>query len=201
MNIYLISRTEAKLQAAATEIASKYGVETKYYAADLAAAGAEPMDNSCWYGLRSNISGMHIGVLINNAGMSYDHPEYFHQLDQSIVENMCALNNAALIKMTYTVLPGMVQRGRGAIVNMSSGSATFFRAAPLLSLYAASKAFVDKFSAGLAEEYRSKGIDVQVRPAYSHGVCCPWCIMQWCHRSGIPRWPDLLPSTSCTRCT
>lgn len=165
MNIYLISRTEAKLQAAATEIATKYGVETQYYAADLAAAGAETIDNPCWYGLRSNIAGMDIGVLINNAGMSYDHPEYFHQLDQSIVENMCALNNAALVKMTYTVLPGMVQRGRGAIVNMSSGSATCFRAAPLLSLYAASKAFVDNFSAGLAEEYRSKGIAVQVLPA------------------------------------
>lgn len=165
MNVYLISRTEAKLQAAATEIATKYGVETQYYAADLAAAGTETIDNPCWYGLRSNIAGMDIGVLINNAGMSYDHPEYFHQLDQSIVENMCALNNAALVKMTYTVLPGMVQRGRGAIVNMSSGSATFFRAAPLLSLYAASKAFVDNFSAGLAEEYRSKGIAVQVLPA------------------------------------
>jgi short-subunit dehydrogenase len=49
MNIYLISRTEAKLQAAATEIATQFGVETKYYAADLAAAGAESMESPCWY--------------------------------------------------------------------------------------------------------------------------------------------------------
>jgi short-subunit dehydrogenase len=132
----------------------------------------------CRYGLRSNLSNMDIGVLVNNAGMSYEHPEYFHLLDQSIVENMSALNNASLVKMTYTVLPGMVQRGKGAVVNISSGSATFLPAAPFLSLYAASKAFVDTFSVGLASEYRCKGIDVQARP-----IQLLWF---WCRHGPLP---------------
>lgn len=162
MSIYLVSRTEAKLQEAAQQISQKFGVETKYYAADLAAAGKEPIDQSCWFGLKSNISGMDIGVLINNAGMSYGHPEYFHQLDPAEVDTMVAFNCASLVKMTYIVLPGMVERGRGAILNLGSASATGVPACPLLSLYAGTKCFVDAFSRCLDAEYKSKGIDVQV---------------------------------------
>lgn len=162
MSIYLVSRTEAKLQEAAQQISQKFGVETKYYAGDLAAAGKEPIDQSCWFGLKSNISGMDVGVLINNAGMSYGHPEYFDQLDPEEVDTMVAFNCASLIKMTYIVLPGMVERGRGAILNLGSASATGVPACPLLSLYAGTKSFVDAFSRCLDAEYKSKGIDVQV---------------------------------------
>lgn len=162
LNIYLISRTEAKLQAAAAEIAREYGVETKYFAADLAAAGMEPTDKPCWTDLKSALSNVDIGILVNNAGLSYSYPGYFHEVDQATVHNILALNNAALVKMTYLVLPGMLERKRGAIMNISSGSATLVAALPLLTEYAASKAFVDAFSKSLAEEYRDKGIHIQV---------------------------------------
>lgn len=161
MSIYLVSRTESKLQEAAQQISQKYGVETKYYAADLAAAGKESIDQSCWYGLKSNIQGMDIGVLINNAGMSHGHPEYYAQLDPAEVDTMVAFNCSSLAKMTYVVLPGMVERGRGAIINMGSASASF-PSFPLLSLYAGTKSFVEAFSRCLDVEYKAKGIDVQV---------------------------------------
>eukprot|EP00892_Ulva_mutabilis_P001653 jgi/Ulvmu1/11489/UM077_0038.1 len=161
MSIYLVSRTESKLKQAADEISQKYGVETKYYAADLADAGKESIDQSCWYGLKSNINGMDIGVLINNAGMSHDHPQFFSELDPAEVDNMIAINCTAVAKMTYIVLPGMVERGRGAILNIGSASATGIPASPFISLYGGTKAFVDTFSRSLSAEVKSKGIDVQ----------------------------------------
>jgi len=181
MSIYLVSRTEAKLKQAAEEISKKYGVETKYYAADLAAAGKEAIDESSWYGLKSNISGMDVGVLINNAGMSHDHPEYFHHLDPSEVDTMINFNCTSLAKVAYIVLPGMVERGRGAILNIGSASATGFPAAPFLSLYGASKGFVDCFSRCLDAEYKSKGIDVQVRLPSSDWPCIVWAILTTSH--------------------
>ena len=64
--------------------------------------------------------------------------------------------------MTRLVLKGMVERKRGAIINLSSMSAHI--PVPLLTVYSASKAYVDFFSRGLAAEYSSKGIVVQVFP-------------------------------------
>lgn len=61
--------------------------------------------------------------------------------------------------MTQLVLPGMVERSKGAILNISSGSGMF--PVPLLTIYSATKTFVDFFSQCLHEEYRSKGIFVQ----------------------------------------
>lgn len=67
--------------------------------------------------------------------------------------------------MCKIVMPGMVERKRGAIVNMSSLAAEIPN--PLLSVYSGSKAFVEKFSVDLAVEYESKGLTIQcVLPGY-----------------------------------
>lgn len=67
--------------------------------------------------------------------------------------------------MTRTVLPGMAERKRGAIVNISSFASLL--ANPLLAHYSATKSFMDKLSLGLNAEYRGKGVHVQVQnPLY-----------------------------------
>lgn len=106
------------------------------------------------------------GVFINNAGMFTDHPMLLHQHSNHTLDNVIALNCVALVKATHAVLPGMLARGKGAIVNISSGSADC-SAAPYLSVYAATKKFVDHFSGSVAEEYRSKGIYIQVCSCYA----------------------------------
>jgi len=63
--------------------------------------------------------------------------------------------------MTQIVLPGMVQRKRGLIVNVSSGIAML--PAATLATYGASKAFADYFSKALSYEYEDKGITIQVK--------------------------------------
>ena len=163
LNVYLISRTESKLAAAAEEVQSNYNVETKYFVADLAAAGDPGDAGACWFGLRSNLEGLDVGVLVNNAGMSYEHPDFLHSLEEPMLSALLAINAASLTKMCHLVVPGMKERGRGCIVNISSGVSAALPACPLLSVYAATKAYVDTLSASLAAEYAHFGVKVQVR--------------------------------------
>jgi len=207
MKIYLVSRTEEKLKAAAEEIAAKYKVETGYFVADLVAAGRDSAA-AAWFGLAQNLAAMDVGVLVNNAGMSYDHPEFFDAvaagtLDDIVAINVTSLSKARrgwgccvvvraavhkaesprLLQMVHTVLPGMKQRRRGCIVNISSGVSSYLPACPLLAAYAASKAFVDNLSMSLAAEYRGFGIDVQARALCCHLVPAPTCSALSCVRA------------------
>ncbi|XP_051509299.1 17-beta-hydroxysteroid dehydrogenase type 3 isoform X3 [Myxocyprinus asiaticus] len=70
-------------------------------------------------------------------------------------------NVKAMVKMCRIVLPGMQERRRGVILNVSSGIAKI--PCPIYTLYAASKVFVERFSEGLQAEYKSKGIIIQVQ--------------------------------------
>jgi short-subunit dehydrogenase len=64
----------------------------------------------------------------------------------------------ALVELTRLVLPGMIERKRGAVINVSSTAG--FQPMPYAAIYAATKAFVTSFSMALAEEVRSDGITV-----------------------------------------
>lgn len=68
LNIVLISRTESKLQAVASDIESRFGVQTKVIPADFAAA-----TDATWDTISAVVSSVPVGVLINSAGVSYDH--------------------------------------------------------------------------------------------------------------------------------
>uniref|UniRef100_A0A5F9C8U9 Very-long-chain 3-oxoacyl-CoA reductase n=1 Tax=Oryctolagus cuniculus TaxID=9986 RepID=A0A5F9C8U9_RABIT len=105
--------------------------------------------------------------IMNNVGMSYEYPEYFLDIPDldNTIKKLININVLSVCKMTRLVLPRMVERSKGAILNISSASGTF--PVPLLTIYSATKAFVDFFSQCLHEEYRSKGIFVQsVLPYY-----------------------------------
>eukprot|EP00887_Chlorella_sp_A99_P005417 scaffold1.g5417.t1 len=167
LNIVLVSRTEAKLKAEAAELEAKYGVQTRVVSADLtspddatiARRGAEAAVETG--GVGAALEGLDVGLLVNNAGMSYDHPEYLDALAAGEVERLVAINTVAPTLLCKLVLPGMKARRRGAIINIGSGSATVVPSAPLLSVYAGTKAYIEALSKSLAQEYRSFGITVQ----------------------------------------
>uniref|UniRef100_A0A3P8Z0R9 Hydroxysteroid (17-beta) dehydrogenase 12b n=1 Tax=Esox lucius TaxID=8010 RepID=A0A3P8Z0R9_ESOLU len=153
-DIVLISRTQEKLDEVSKSIEGKYGVETKSLAADFSATDIYPR-------IEAALTDLEIGVLVNNVGISYSYPEFFLNIPNldSFIDTMVNVNITSVCQMTRMVLPGMVERKKGAILNISSASGMY--PCPLLTIYSASKAFVDFFSRGLEAEYKSKGIIIQ----------------------------------------
>uniref|UniRef100_A0A7S3DDU8 Uncharacterized protein n=1 Tax=Palpitomonas bilix TaxID=652834 RepID=A0A7S3DDU8_9EUKA len=161
LKVVLISRTMEKLEAVAKEIKDKYNTETKCIAANF---GSDEKD--MYARIASEMSGLDVGVLVNNVGVSYDHAEYLAEVPQELIERMIRVNCDATTYMTRIVLPGMVNKKKGAIVSIGSAAGQV-PADPLYTVYAASKAYVDAFSRSLNAEYGPLGITAQCQiPLY-----------------------------------
>ncbi len=97
-----------------------------------------------------------VDVLINNAGFGY--LSVFDLSDWERTAKMIALNVTALAYLCHRLLPGMVERGRGGVLNVSSGFGLTF--APGMSAYIGSKHFVTGFSEGLRLDMAGTGVRV-----------------------------------------
>jgi len=97
-----------------------------------------------------------VGTLINNAGFGLWGK--FAAPDGPRQRAMIDLNCGTLVELTHAVLPGMIARGEGAILNLASTAA--FQPGPGMATYFATKAFVLSFSEALHEEVRDKGVRV-----------------------------------------
>jgi len=162
LNVFLISRSADKLKEVKSEIetVSKNKVEVRTMAVDFSKA-----DKSTYQDIQNQLSSIDVGILVNNVGVSYEHCEFFHDVDDQVIDNLIKINISATTYMTKHALPAMLKKGKGCIVNISSISGV--APAPLLTAYGASKAYVDHFSRMLAIEYAGKGIFVQsVTPAF-----------------------------------
>lgn len=95
-------------------------------------------------------------LLVNNAGVGQSGPFADGDLARSLT--VIDLNIRALVALTRHVLPGMLARGKGGILNVASTAA--FQPGPNASIYYASKAFVLSFSEALSEECRGRGVTV-----------------------------------------
>lgn len=87
MDLVLISRTQSKLDEVAQEVQDRFGREVLTFAIDLTR-----LDDSALKMLGQKIDKMDVGVLINNAGMSLDHPEYLEITDVETNKDMIAIN-------------------------------------------------------------------------------------------------------------
>lgn len=95
-----------------------------------------------------------LDVLVNNAGV--DHVGRFHEATPAQVRNLLQINLGAPMELCRQVIPGMVARGRGHIVNVSSMGA--ISQGPGLTLYGSSKAGLSHFTAGIRGELRGKPV-------------------------------------------
>jgi len=156
MSIFLISRTEQKLQDVCNEIDEKKyaGVETKYLVCDYNNFNPEARAK-----VGEAISSLDVGVLINNVGVSYPYPKFFHELSDEQVASLIEMNVNSTTWMTKMVIGGMDERRHGAIVNIASAAGCYTM--PLLAQYSAAKSYIAMFSRGLNAEYSGKGVTVQ----------------------------------------
>jgi len=157
MNIMLVSRTESKLKDVQKEILEKHPkVKVSYAVLDFTTANVDDYKHA--YNA-AGLDKLDIGILVNNVGLSTDHPDYF--LDQPIEtsRNILVVNTMGTMTLTYLILPQMLARKRGVIVNVSSSSG--MAPTPLLGVYAASKSFVNRFTSALQNEYAGKGVTFQ----------------------------------------
>jgi len=100
--------------------------------------------------------GIQIDVLVNNAGFGLQGEFAELPADQQI--EMIQLNVVTLTELTRLLLPGMLQRRTGGVLNVASTAA--FQPGPLMSVYYATKAFVLSFTEGIAEEVAGTGVKV-----------------------------------------
>ncbi|KAL2725436.1 very-long-chain 3-oxoacyl-CoA reductase-like [Vespula squamosa] len=154
LDIVLISRSLIKLKNVETEIKERYGVKTRIVVADLT-EGQEAYSK-----IAKATEELEVGILINNAGMNFDYPELFIEMPEEILNKILQLNTVALTVITRIILPKMLVRKKGVIINISSITGMDIDI-PYLTAYAATKAYIIKFTNNLAAEIAQDGITVQ----------------------------------------
>ncbi len=97
-------------------------------------------------------------ILINNAGFGWY--GYFSQMNWATAREMLAVNVAAVVHLTSLLLPEMLKRGRGHVINVGSISGGI--PSQGIAIYAASKAFLDAFTTSLWRELRGTPVHVSV---------------------------------------
>lgn len=146
VNVVLVARTESKLRQVAEALT---GVETRVIAADL----TDPADR---LRVGEACADLDVSHLINNAG--FGTIGEFASIEPERVSQEMALNMVAVTELARRLIPGMVARGSGAVVNVASTAA--FQPIPTMAVYAATKAYVVRLSVALWQELHSTGVRV-----------------------------------------
>jgi short-subunit dehydrogenase len=150
-DLVLVARREGLLREHGEQLASCYGARVEVLAADLGDTGAAARIVDVLAG-----KGIEIDVLVNNAGLGI-HGD-LADADPDEVSRQIAVNVTALTELTSLLLPSMVERGRGAILNVASTAA--YQPVPHMAVYAATKAYVLSFTRALWSETRGTGVRV-----------------------------------------
>jgi hypothetical protein len=149
--VTLVARREERLRDLADELTEAHRVKTQAIECDVTdpASRAEVVD-------RLRELGLAVEVLVNNAG--YGSGGLFHELNLERELGMVRTNSEAVVAMCGLFVPGMVARGRGAVLN--TASTIGFQPLPGEATYSASKAFTLTFTESLHAELIDKGIVV-----------------------------------------
>jgi short-subunit dehydrogenase len=152
-DLVVVARDSSRLEALAGELQSRHGATVEVLAADLSTgAGIHVAEERLVDDARP------VEVLVNNAG--FGTMGRFHDLPISKEISEIGLNVVAVTRLTHAALPGMVARGRGGIINVSSIAG--YQPTPLNATYGATKAFVSSLTQAVHEELAGTGVKCMV---------------------------------------
>lgn len=147
VGVVLAARSADKLDQVAADIRRDFGVQARVSPVDLT-------DRASRAGFIDGLAGLDVAYLVNNAGFGTISP--FVEIEPDRLSREMELNMVALTELTRASAPGMVDRGRGAIINVASNAA--FQPIPTMAVYAATKAYVLRFTIALWEELKPTGV-------------------------------------------
>ena len=150
-DLVLSARSAAKLEALAHELQRAHSIKADVITADLAT-----VEGPTHLAQELSLLDCSIDGLVNNAGFALFGPFVQLPLDEQL--QLVQVNVTALTALTRLLLPAMVQRKQGRILNVASTAA--FMPGPLMAVYYASKAYVLSLSEALNHELRDHGIRV-----------------------------------------
>ena len=148
-DLVLVARSEEKLRKVASDLSSKHGIRAVILPTDLADPAAPA--RLCQ---ELTVQGIDIDVLINNAGFGLQGA--FAEIGVPEMTAMLKVNIAALTLLTRLLLPPMIRRGRGRVLNVASTAA--YVPGPFMAEYYASKAYVLSLTEALASELQGTGV-------------------------------------------
>ena len=140
-DLILVARNKEKLLALAEELKRNNAINVKVIAKDL----TKPEEVAA---LIDEVKNDNIQYLINNAGFGYFGA--YHDCDWKTTQDMMELNMTTLAHLTHGLLPKMIEKGSGKILNVASVAG--FLPGPNMAVYYATKAFVLHFSEAIAQE-------------------------------------------------
>jgi short-subunit dehydrogenase len=150
-NLVLVGRNRGALAILSDRVREEYGVSVEVFAKDLSSHTA-PDELFAELERKQTTS----DVLVNNAGFAMQGT--YQDNDIATLLDMIQVNITAVTHLTRLILPGMLQRGHGRILNISSVGA--YMPGPLMAAYFASKAYVLSLSEALANELQGTGVTV-----------------------------------------
>jgi len=150
-SLVLVARSKDALEKLASEIRASNKVSVEVIAMDLSKdESPQELFQKCH---EKNLA---VDILVNNAGFGDN--ALFANSDWNKLAEMMDLNVKSLTHLCHLFLPAMLSKKKGAILNLSSVAA--FQPGPYMSVYYATKAYVQNFSEALHEEVSAKGVNV-----------------------------------------
>jgi len=147
-DLVLVARDEPRLQSVATELRTTYDIEVEVLVADLVVRDQlARVEDRLRDGTRP------VRLLVNNAGFGLKGRFLDNDVDDE--QAMLDVLVTAVLRLSHAALGGMIARGDGGVINVSSVAAFLPR-----GTYSAAKAWVNSFSAWAAAEYRPSGVRV-----------------------------------------
>jgi short-subunit dehydrogenase len=156
-DLVVVARSGERLRGLAARLSQAYAVSVRVLQADLSRPGEVER-------VGGEIGAMPVDMLVNNAGLAHYMP--FADLPAAQAAELVDLNVLAPVLLTRAVLPGMLARSRGTVINIASllafSGAVEAAFLPQRAVYAATKSFLVTFSQTVAAEVGDRGVQVQV---------------------------------------